>query len=168
MSTEGTFPCGGCSYCTYMLGKSHLILPSSESFILNHFANWRTQGVMYMITCDCRSFYVGKTKQELWQRLYWHIRRMQTCNPNLPLDRHVTKAHGGKFPIIKVTALDRINIPPRKGNLNKILLQTDQRWIYKLKATFPSRDNWYNYFSEGICFEKNQWIFKSFFFSFGC
>lgn len=56
----GTFACGGCSYYTYMLEKSHLILPNGESFYLKHFANCRKQGVVYMITCDCSSFYVGK------------------------------------------------------------------------------------------------------------
>lgn len=61
---------------------------------------------------------------------------MQICNPDLPLGRHVTKGvNGGKFPKIKVTALDRIHI--RKGDWNKILLQTEQRWKNKLKATSP-------------------------------
>lgn len=40
----GAFPCSGCSYCTYMLGKSHLILPSGESFVLKHLASVTRKG----------------------------------------------------------------------------------------------------------------------------
>lgn len=54
-----------------------------------------------------------------WQRAYCHIISMQTCNPDLPLGRHVTQFHDG-------------------GDWNKVLLQREQQWIFRLNVTsFP-------------------------------
>lgn len=80
-----------------------------RTFNLKHVANCHMQRVVCIITCDCGSFYIGKTKQDLWQSLYRHIRCMPICNSELSLRRHATKAHGGKFPKVKVTAFYRIH-----------------------------------------------------------
>lgn len=94
----GTFTCGGCGYCRFINTSKNLTLPNGERYSPRHFANCNTPGVVYLLLCDCGCFYVGKTAQEFWLRAYRHLASMQTCNPSLPLGRHVTNVHNGIFP----------------------------------------------------------------------
>lgn len=84
-----------------------------------------------MLLCNCNCFYVGKTLQKLWQRLYRHIRAMQTADPDLPLGRHVTQVHDGIFPKISVLVLDRLHLNSRGRDFNKILLQRELRGLMR-------------------------------------
>lgn len=98
----GTFQCGGCNYCQFMLNDKKIRLPNGFFFFKHkHHTNCKTMGVVYLLTCDCGCFYVGKTMQEIWKRAYRHVLSMKMCNPDLPLGRHVTAVHGGRFPNIK-------------------------------------------------------------------
>lgn len=65
----GTFPCGHYGYCKYMNTHRNIILPNGEDFKLKHYINCRTTGVVYLLTCECGSFYFGKTKLEFWRRI---------------------------------------------------------------------------------------------------
>lgn len=149
----GTFRCGVCWYCPYMNIFMHPDLPNRVEVTPRHYANCRTQGVVYLLQCDCSCFYVGKTKMEFWQTIYRHILGMQSCNPDLPLGQHVTQFHGGSFPRIKFLILDRVYPGLRGGDSNKTLLQQGQRWIFRLNAiTFPGLNEMISYkpFLEGI------------------
>ena len=81
------------------------------------------------------AFYVGKTRQELGQRVSKHLASMRICNLYLPLGRHVAKCHSYRMPQINFTVLDRIHIPKRGGDWYKVLLQREMRWIRHLDAT---------------------------------
>lgn len=132
----GTFKCGGCGYCQYLDVATHKTLPNKVTFTPKHFANCKTHGVVYLLQCECTCFYVGKTKTEFWHRAYRHIVSMQSCNPDLPLGRHVTHFHSGIFPHIKFLILDRVHPGMRGGDWNKIPLQREQQWIFRLNATY--------------------------------
>lgn len=56
----GTFTCGGCPHCRYMNIQPNTILPNGKPYRPKHFANCKTFGVIYLLTCQCMSFYVGK------------------------------------------------------------------------------------------------------------
>lgn len=135
--TKGTYKCGTCNYCQYMHTTKNVTLPNGCLFKPHHFANCRTPGVVYMLLCECGSFYIGKTIQEFWRRAYRHILSLQQCDPDLPLGRHATKMHGGKFPHITFLILDRVHQSGRGGDWNKRLLQCELRWIFDLNATSP-------------------------------
>lgn len=134
----GTFSCGGCGYCQFLWsGTKKIRLPNGTLFVPKHYANCRTMGVVYLLTCECGSFYVGKTIQEFWKRMYRHIHSMRKCDPDLPLGRHVTSIHAGSFPRIKFLVLDRVHPPQRGGDWDKRLMQIESRWIFYLGATSP-------------------------------
>ncbi|XP_040188254.1 uncharacterized protein LOC120920313 [Rana temporaria] len=135
--TFGTYPCGTCAQCPVIGRRTTLTLPNGDTFSLKHFANCRTRGVVYLMQCQCGSFYVGKTKQELHKRIEKHMHSMRICNLYLPLGRHIAKHHGYHMPNLNFTVLDRIHIPLRGGDWNKTLLQREMRWIRYLKATTP-------------------------------
>lgn len=67
-----------------------------------------------------------------------HMYSMQIGNRCLPMSRHAVFGHDYKVPKVSFTVLDRVHIPDRGGDWNKILLQHEQRWICRLQATiFP-------------------------------
>lgn len=123
-------------YSVYMYidSRKTIHLPNGMCFFPKHYSNCQTAGVVYLILCSCNCFYVEKTIQKLWQRLYRHIKAMQTCNPDLPLGRHVAQTHSGNCPKISVLMLDRLHPSPRGGDFNKYL-QHELKWICILNAT---------------------------------
>lgn len=131
---KGTFTCGGCSYRRYIYTGSSPTLPNRQMFKVWHYANCKTCGVVYLMLCECDSFYVGKTKVEFWRRIYRHGRSIQTCVPDLPLGRHVMMLHGGKFHKIKFLVLVGMHPNPKAEDWNKLLLQRELKWIYLLNA----------------------------------
>lgn len=137
-SILGSFPCGHCSFCQYIRHEKTFSLPIGTTFKPAHITNCQTWGVVYLMSCECGAYYVGKTKQEIHRRISKHVYHMQIGNHYLPLGRHVVEVHNYKMPKVSFTALNRIHIPERGGDWNKILLQHEQRWIFKLNFTsFP-------------------------------
>lgn len=70
---KGTYTCVGCSYCQYIEVGSTCALPNGRSFRAAYYANYNTKGVVYLLSCDCGSFYVGNTKVELRSRMTKHV-----------------------------------------------------------------------------------------------
>lgn len=85
-----TFPRGSCAYCRYMDTRKNVQLPNGWTFISKHFANCQTT--------DLGCYYIGKTIQKLWKKIYCHISAMKTSNPDLPLGRHGAQVHNGHSP----------------------------------------------------------------------
>lgn len=123
----GTFTCGGCPLCRYMNTQSKFTLPNGRIYRPRHYANCKTSGVIYLLTCQCKCFYVGKTKLEFHKRAARHITTMRQANPDLPLGRHVRDHHAGISPSICFTILDWVHPDSRGGDWNKILLQREVR-----------------------------------------
>lgn len=114
-----------------------IFLPNVRLYKPRHFANCKTPGVVYLLTCYCKMFYVGKTKLPFFKRASWHLHAMRTANPDLPLGRHILLQHDGHFPGVKFLILDRIHPNHRGGDWNKTLLQYETRWIVNLEANLP-------------------------------
>lgn len=77
---------------------------------------------------------------------------MQTCNLELPLDRHVIAIHGDIFPKVKILVLDQIHFSCKGGDWNKLLLQRELSWI-TFKLTFfqaSMRQSTFKPFLEGF------------------
>lgn len=156
----GSFTCGGCGYCRFMNTSKNLLLPNGEKYSPRHFANCSTPGVVYLLLCECACFYVGKTAQEFWRFAYRHLASMRTCNPSLPLGRHVTNVHDGICPKVSFVILDRVHPGMRGGDWNKTLLQREQRWIFRLNATSPPGLNGsisFRPFLEGFSSGGSEW-----------
>lgn len=133
----GYYPCGLCLFCAVIGQRKSLTLPNGECFHFKHFANCKTQGVVYLLSCQCGVFYVGKTRQELSQPVGKHLASMKICNLYLLLGIHVAKCYGYRMPAVNCTVLDRVHNPLRGGDWNKMLLQREMRWVKHLDATIP-------------------------------
>lgn len=79
--------------------------------------------------CTCLKIYVGKTIQQLRRRISNHISTINTAK-DTPLSRHVRYIHGGDNRTLSFLGICKITMGPRKGDLNKRLLQEEARWIF--------------------------------------
>lgn len=136
--------CKYCKYCRFMNTARDLVLPNRDKYLPKHYANCQTTAVI----------------QHFWQRAYRHILSMKACNPDLPLGRHVTNFHNGLPPKISFLILDRVHTSRRGGDINKLLLQQEQRWIFHQNATQPPGLNGsisYRPFLEGSASGGSEW-----------
>lgn len=111
----GTYKCRGCLYCQYMNTDTNFRLPNGRTYRPLHFANCKTIGVVYLLSCPCGCFYKGKTKLEFHNRIYKHVLSMKTSDLDLPMGSLVRDVHQGKFPRIKFLVLDRFHPNARGG-----------------------------------------------------
>lgn len=103
---------------------------------IREFINCQSTGVVYMAQCTGPQIYVGKTIQQLRRRISNHISTITTAK-DTPLSRHVRHVHAGDLKVLKFWGITKIKLGPRKGNLNKRLLQEEARWIYQLGSLAP-------------------------------
>lgn len=88
-----------------------------------------------MAQCTCLKIYVGKIIQQLCRRISNHISTINTAK-DTPLSRHVRYIHGGDSKALSFWGISKITMGPRRGNLNKRLLQEAQ-WIFCLWLLNP-------------------------------
>lgn len=141
----GTYPCGRCNICEFMLSDKTFIHPETQEVqSLKHFINCRTSNVIYGIICPCQKIYVGQTSQELRKRIQQHFsnislaRRDRQQNKTLTtVASHYLMHHGGKYNNSKIVGLDWIRATIRGGDLTPALLRSESRWIYQLNSVAP-------------------------------
>lgn len=56
---RGTFLCGHCPRCPLIQEGTTFTLPNREIFPPSQHANCGTRGVIYLMVCACKAFYVG-------------------------------------------------------------------------------------------------------------
>lgn len=86
-----------------------------------------TTGVIYLLHCDCESYYVGKTIRPLRVRLHEHIYAAKICDLLSPIGINRSVHHEYGSIQISFTALD--------------LVQREMKWIFTLRATTPPHLN---------------------------
>lgn len=128
----GSYSCGNCSFCSYLPKMKESTVPREGKKIqLRQFFNCRSKGIVYVTTCTCPKLYVGKTIQEFRRRISKHLKSMWK-GEETPLARHIRNFHQGNFKILKFWGLKQVKMGQRKGNLDKILLKEEAKWIYRL------------------------------------
>lgn len=67
--TKGSFPCGNCIFCSYMVKSKSFVNPGDgKEYHIREFINCRTTGMVYAAKCGCEKIYVGKNIQPLKRR----------------------------------------------------------------------------------------------------
>lgn len=80
-------------FCPWMSTDSRFKLPNGELFNPHFWADCSTQGVVYLMTCKCGAFYVGKTIRQLRQRINDHIYYSTNGKMLTPISRHLDLYH---------------------------------------------------------------------------
>lgn len=131
---RGTKPCGNCSFCPWISSEYPILLPSGETCYPKFSASCQTQGVVYLMTCTCGVFYVGKTARQLRQRINDHVYYSGNGKMLTPVSRHLDLHHRFDTSSISFTVLAVVPKNPRGGEWDRLILQKESLWIERLNA----------------------------------
>lgn len=112
-----------------------IVLPNGEIYYPIFSATCRTQGVVYLMTCTCGVFYVGKTVRQLRQRINDHIYYSGNGKMLTPVSRHLNIYHRFDTSSIVFAVLAVVPKSPRSGEWERFILQKETLWIERLNAT---------------------------------
>lgn len=143
---KGSFPCGNCTICPYMLDGKEFINPANgNKILLTDYVNCRTKHVVYGIICPCPKLYIGQTSQEVRKRTQQHLsnislaKRDDSLGKNLTsIAKHFLQEHRGNPRGSKIVGLKKIWPNPRGGDITPRLLQLETRWIHDLNSLAPA------------------------------
>ncbi|XP_078520512.1 uncharacterized protein LOC144785528 [Lissotriton helveticus] len=84
---KGHRKCGTCSVCDLTIEGS-LFTDGNKFWRHNEHTNCKTKYTVYAIQCPCKKLYIGKTTQEVRQRIIQHRSRINNKNMTAPLVSH--------------------------------------------------------------------------------
>lgn len=90
---KGSFPCGNCKFCSFLLKIKEFKVPGMEKKIeIRQLFNFRSKDIVYVASCTCPKLYVGKTRQEFRHRISKHISTVN-CREETPIARYIREYH---------------------------------------------------------------------------
>lgn len=131
----GTSRCGNCTFCPWVLPGHQVLLPNGEVYYPKFSTTCNRQGVIYLMTCRCGAFYVGKTARQLRQRINDHLYYSGNGKMLTPISRHLDFYHRFDTTSVSFTALAVVPKNPRGDEWGKFILQKETLWIERLNAT---------------------------------
>lgn len=134
-SVIGTFPCGHCDICEFIYDVREKPLPNGQRHKIKHKVTCQTTGIVYLATCTCGSYYVGKTKRQFCVRIRDHIKPLYKGKTSTSINRHIAVHHDFNPHVVGFTALEHIPTHVRGGDIDQKLLQLETKWIHTLDAT---------------------------------
>lgn len=102
---QAQYPCGGCNYCRYILQGENIDLPNCAIFAPKRRVTCQSIGVIYLMKCRCRAFYVGKTKHNFFCRIRDHVSAISKLKMETP---HMGLYHNHNLKMIGFYALEHI------------------------------------------------------------
>lgn len=138
---KGSYKCSTCKACQYMLNTKTFCSPNTgTTYHIKDFCNCKSTGVVYIGICGCPLVYVGKTLRELHRHVLEHIGDILHSR-DTAIARHMRSRHS-KDPFgIKFCGIKLIRPNVRRGDLDRLLLQKEAGWIYRLKTVDPGGMN---------------------------
>lgn len=131
----GTYPCGKCNYCSFILRGENVNLPNNTSWTPRHRITCQSVSAVYIMKCCCGAFYIGKTKHPYFCRIRNHVSPISKRKMESLISRHMGLYHNHNLKMIGFFALEYIPPHERGGDIDKKLLQIEAKWIYLLQAT---------------------------------
>ncbi len=96
--------------------------------------------VVYLIWCPCGLGYVGKTSRQLKQRISEHKSSIRRKDVNYPVVAHFL-ALNHDVSTLQFCGIERVNVPPRGGDIEVLLQQRELFWIFTLQTLSPNGMN---------------------------
>ena len=97
----------------------------------------KSKFVVYLLKCPCGLGYVGKTSRELKSRISEHKSSIRNSDEKSSVARHFVEA-GHKVCSLRFQGIEKVDLPRRGGDRDKLLLQREAYWIHTLKTEFPN------------------------------
>lgn len=133
----GTSKCGSCSFCPWVTTSRTVSLSNGDKFAPKFSANCRTEGVIYLMTCQCGAFYMGKTSRQLRQRINGHIYYSGNGKMLTSVSRHLDLYHKCDTLVVSFLVLAVVPRNPKGGEWDKILPQKEAIWVERLSVVNP-------------------------------
>lgn len=128
------FSCGHCDICLFLSNSQETVLPNGKTHNLKYRITCKTMGIVYLASCQCGCFYVGKTKQTFFKRIRHHVNPLYKHMMTTALNRHVGFLYDFDCNSISFAALEHVSTHVCGGGIDKTLLQLETKWIHILNA----------------------------------
>ena len=134
----GNHPCGRCTHCSNTSTTKVFYHPQNgKEYKIKGFINCNTTHVIYMLKCPCGLVYIGQTKRNLKIRIAEHKAAIRNGNMDYAIARHYKDKGHGSAATLKFIGLEKIELPPRGGDMKKLLLKQESFWIFELNTVEP-------------------------------
>lgn len=134
---KAMFPCGPCLTCKFVdRTKMFRDSDSSHVYTINSFINCSTSRVLYISECPCHKLYVGKTKHQLRVRFAEHLKTIQP-KEETQVAQYFLEVHQGNTSGLRVKGFYAPKLSDRRGEFDRVLLQKEKLWIYRLQTLQP-------------------------------
>lgn len=142
---RGTFPCLNCCNCSAIIKGENIHHPSQGHKIkVKNYYTCTSKNVIYLIKCPCGLAYVGQTSRMVKTRISEHkstIRSFQKDPTKFEEKKETSLArhfHTHKHVVsdLKWQIIDQVK-PKPNTDTKQLLLQTEVKWIHKLKTLHP-------------------------------
>lgn len=133
-SNRGTRPCHKCDFCRYIHATRTIALPNGRLYAPKFAVTCQSVGIVYLMTCGCNAFYVGKAKRPFFHRIRDHVSLVCKKRMETPISRHMGLFHKFDDTMMRFVALEYVPPGERGGNYDQILLQREAKWISNLDA----------------------------------
>ncbi|XP_040204409.1 uncharacterized protein LOC120936256 [Rana temporaria] len=125
--STGTFPCGHCDICPFISNNNVTFLPNGKTHKPKFRITCQSIGVVYLASCQCGCFYVGKTKRPFLKCIKDHVNPLYKCLMTTALNRHVGCLHDFDVNSISFAALEHVSLHVRGGGIDQTLLQLETK-----------------------------------------
>lgn len=133
----GSFKCCNCCYCKHIsTGKDFTSVATGATYQIREFVNCRSVRVIYQATYLCPLEYVGKTCRGLKKIIVEHLSDIR-IEIDTSLSRQMREVHGGQVETLTVRGIEVVKPPLRGGNWDRLMLERESQWIYRLQRTCP-------------------------------
>lgn len=134
---NGHFHCSKCKFCPLMVESKKISLPDTNfEQDCRTFSNCNTKFLVYLLECACTLRYIGSTQRPLRVRIQEHVSRIKNQTREAPIVQHfLDKQH--VFNDLKVSVLEVVEAKQTIDH-QKLLLQREVYWIYRLNTLYPN------------------------------
>lgn len=139
----GSVGCGHniCRCCTVMKKTSQIVsMTTGNTFKIYQHLNCNSSNIIYVIGCEkCKLQYVGHTSQKLKERIRKHLSDVPfALTRNISAaSQHFAAKHVGSLDSCSVTAIEKVSLPTRGGDLKRKLLNRETFWMHRLQTISP-------------------------------
>lgn len=131
---NGITRCGKSAFCPWIITGTRFTLANGELFVPAFHANCHTQGIVYLMSCQCNTFYIGKTARHFRSRIKDHIYYSMNGKMVTAVSRHLDLYHKFDVSLVSFIALAVVPKDLRGGEWDKQILRKETVWIERLNA----------------------------------
>ena len=139
---SGFYACGRCQSCkqckfNIKKRKEFTSFSTKKSYTIKNLITCNTEGVIYMLECDCGLQYIGRTSRSLAVRVGEHVNNIKNGFRYHSVSRHFKQYHNKNPKCLKFWGLEKVNRHWRGGNYTRHISQRESFWIFEAKVLTP-------------------------------